>query len=374
MGCFCATAMEPLASQLSRLQEPAETAVEPEDARKVTAVSDWLAARTLPAEPWRPDPAWQDLRLPTPLLPPCALATISGLAHLRAQALSQFGTDLLDPAQADAFTRIVATMNDRFRRQPPQRVDAREWTKLAAQNDAADRVAKALKDSLLKPSEEQLEEYNEPGGVPIRQWGDLLRPLRRLAPLIAAARQLDADVADPAQLADALRRLSRLTLPPLEAPEQMQELGSALSAVQRLRSSLRENPLERGLAHARARVRWKLEAVEQALARTLPVEQDGVEHLLTKLPRLPVTPTTLATADVVQAAQQADKLAALAWKVPEQLPLVYTGLTTCALVEHLKDALGTSPVQARPCDSHCDATALLRAAKLGAAKVPAVAA
>jgi hypothetical protein len=265
-------------------------------------------------------------------------------------------------------------MNDRFRRQPPQRVDAREWMKLAAQNDAADRVARALKDSLLKPSAEQFEDYNEPGGVPIRQWGGLLRPLRRLAPLIAAARQLDADVVDPAQLADALRQLSRLKLPPLEAPEQIQELGSALSAVQRLRSSLRENPLERGLAHTRERVRWKLEAVEQALARTVPVEHDGVEHLLTRLPRLPVTPTTLATAAVVQAAEQADKLAALAWKVPEQLPLVYTGLTTCALVEHLKDALGTSPVQARPCDSHCDATALLRAAKLGAAKVPAVAA
>jgi hypothetical protein len=369
MGCFCATAMEPLASQLSRLREPAETAVEPGAAQKVTAVSDWLAARTLPADPWRPDPAWQDLRLPTPLLPPGALATISGLAHLRAQALSQFGTDLLDPAQADGFTRIIATMNDRFRRQPLQRVDAREWMKLAAQNDAADRVAKTLKDSLLKPSPEQLEAYNEPGGVPIRQWGDLLRPLRRLAPLIAAARQLDADVTDPAQLADALRRLSRLKLPRLEAPEQMQELSSALSAVQRLRSSLRENPLEQGLAHARTRVHRKLEAVEQALVRTLPVEQDGIEHLLTKLPRLPVTPTTLATAAVVQAAQQAEKLAALAWKVPAQLPLVYTGLTTCALVEHLKDALGTSPVRARPCDPHCDAAALLRTAK-----VPAVAA
>jgi hypothetical protein len=252
MGCFCATAMEPLASQLARLREPAETAVEPGAAQKVTAVSDWRAARTLPAEPWQPDPAWQDLQLPTPLLPPGALATISGLAHLRAQALSQFGTDLLDPAQADGFTRIIATMNDRFRRQPLQRVDAREWMKLAAQNDAADRVAKALKDSLLKPSPEQLEEYNEPGGVPIRQWGDLLRPLRRLAPLIAAARQFDADVTDPAQLADALCRLSRLKLPRLEAPEQMQELSSAISAVQRLRSSLRENPLERGIAHARA--------------------------------------------------------------------------------------------------------------------------
>jgi len=363
MGCFCRKAMAPLAMQLARLHEPAEaeTAAEPGDARKVAAVSDWLAARALPAEPWRPDPAWHRLRLPTPQLTPGALATIAGLAHLRAQALSQCGTDLLVPARADAFKRIVATMNERFRRQPPPRVDARAWTQLATLNDAADRVAKALKDKLLTPSPELHEAYNAPGGMPMQVWGSLLRPLHWLAPLIAAARQLDADVTDPAQFADALRRLNHLKLPPLEAPEHMHELSSALSAVQRLRSSLQEDPLEHGLAHARELVRRRVAAVARALARTHPAEEDDVEHLLTKLPRLPVTPTTLATAAVVQAAQQAEKLAALAWKVPEHLPLVHTGLTTCTFIERLKDALGTSPVRASPCDSGCDAAALLRA-------------
>ena len=376
MGCFCRMTMTPLASELSKLRKaaPAETdKTEPDKAEqaateKVTALADWLAARGLPAAPWKPDPAWRALRLPTPQMSPAALTTISGLTHLRAEALRQCGTDLLDPTQAEAFRRVVATMNERFRKQPPPPVDPRDWTQLARQNDTADRLAQAMKEGLLKPTPQQQQEYNEPAGVPMREWGGLLRPLRQLAPLIAAARQLDADEEDPAQLAEGLRKLSRVKLPPLAEPERMEELGRVLSAAQRLRTSLGEDTLEQGLAAVRERVRKKVAALARALERDYPGAADEpVEHMLARLPKLAVTPTPLATPAVVEAARKMEKLAAVTWKVPEDMPLVREGLATSRLIEHMKTALGNSPVRATPCGSQCDAAALLRAANMATA-------
>lgn len=365
MGCFCRLTMAPLAAQLEKLSQgtPPEdtpvaepTAAQQQAANKVAAVSNWLAARGLPAAPWRPDPAWRQVQLPTPKMTPGALATISGLLHLRAQALSQAGTDLLDPGQAEAFRRVIATMNQRLRQAPPPDVDTQQFTSLAQQNDDADQVAEALKSGLLEPSPENDGLYNSPAGVPMRDWGGLLRPLRQLAPLIAAVRHLGADEEDPEPLADALRKLARVKLPKLEQPERLRQLVRALSARQRLQDSLGDALLQKGPAAMLQKIQQKQAALAQALGEETP------EQVVRKLPRRAVTPTTLATPAVVQAAQRMQKLAAVTWKVPENLPLVDEGLAACHAIGQIARALASSPIRPAPCGSQCDAAALLRAA------------
>src|SRR5208282_4292260 len=78
------------------------------------ALSAYLNAAGLPAEPWLPEPSWLSLPLPQQQLSLQAVATISAMAALRAQVLAQFGIDLLIPGQAMAMARIVATMNARL--------------------------------------------------------------------------------------------------------------------------------------------------------------------------------------------------------------------------------------------------------------------
>jgi hypothetical protein len=376
MGCFCRLTMAPLAAQLEKLRHVAarpahgehpgaahEQARHQKAASKVASVAEWLAARGLPEAPWRPDPAWKQLRLPTPQLSPGALSTISGLLYLRAQAQSLLGTDLLEPAQAEAFKRVIATMNERFRRTPPPEVDTHELTSLAQQNDEADQVAKALKDGVLKHAPETDELYNTPAGTPMRDWGGLLRPLRQLAPLIAATRHLDLDPDDLDPLADALRRLSRIKLPKLAEPERLEQVVRALSAQRRLRKSLGDELLKQGPEAVREKIRKK----QAALAKLLGSEDETPEQVLQKLPKRAVTPTRLATEAVVQAARRMEKLAAVTWKVPENLPLVHDGLTVCHAIEQLTDALGALPVRPTPCGAQCDAAALLRAANAVAA-------
>lgn len=403
MGCLCRMAMAQLASELEKLglvpgatptpagigapgplglpSLPAMAGATPASgggvsvsaalsadlaAAKIAAVADWLAARGLPAAPWQPDPAWRTLQLPTPRLSASAVATISGLVQLRASAQQQLGIDPLQAAQADALRRIIATLNQRLAAMPPLTPAARAWITLARENDQADMVALALRENTFSASAELTAAFNEPGGVPMREWGPLLRPLRLLAPLLAAARQLGGDGTETATLAESLRVLARLSLPPLAQPARMAELAQALAAIQRLRDSLGADVLRQGLAAARAALQRKQMELAQILARNAPPGETP-EQLLLRLPRRAVVPTSLATPAVVAAAQGMAQLAAVSWSVPENLPQVGTGLAALHLVAQLQLTLGSSPVRAAPCGSQCDAAALLRAANAAAA-------
>ena len=123
MGCFCKSAMAPLRDALSSLNTAApgsstgntaasgssvsNTAAPGSSARNIAAsgrpagaedvrkLSVWLGARGLPAPPWKPDPAWQHAELPRQAVPAETMTTLLAIANLRAQALTQFGLDLL---------------------------------------------------------------------------------------------------------------------------------------------------------------------------------------------------------------------------------------------------------------------------------------
>jgi hypothetical protein len=374
MGCFCRASAASLALQLPALDVSAS--LDLPGASLAMGLSAWLSARGLPAAPWQPDPAWLTLALPMPRLSVSAIATISALAQMRAQVLAQFGIDLLIPSQVNAFARIVASMNARLAVQlgAAAAIDPLGWVQLANLNAAIDQIQVALKAGLLVPvpSASLMLSLTMPGGSPIGQWGALLRPLRLLAPLIAASLQVNVGIAATAQFALALKALAQIKLPALAAPDLMASLSAALSATASLQASLGISPLALGLPAVQVQVQAKLTALLAVLSARfgLNLRLSGptaasvlaalLADLLALLPKLPVAPGTLATAEVVQLAMQAQALAALDWQVPS-LPAIQIGLSTATLAVQMQASLGIQAVLPAPCGSGCDAASLLRA-------------
>jgi len=338
------------------------------------AVAQWLAARDLPAKPWTPDPAWVEKPLPQTQMGPREVATISALAQLRAQAQAQFGLDLLQPTQAHAFSRIVATMNARLATLASQPAVAnfspKPWVRLASLNSAVDRVNAAMQSGALKPTPAQLSALTHPGAQPMSHWTPLVTQLRRLAPLVAASHQLKTSTTDPSQLAAALKTLSQLSVPaPAAAAQQvMASLTAGLSAVDRLQTSLGVKPTQVGYHAVATMVRAKLNAMLRQVAEQTGTPLQGAQpetveaQIMARLPQIPPQPGSLATPEAVQAAQSAPALAGLTWKVPPSLPATANGLPACSFIASVQQTLGAASVQARPCASGCDAARLMQQA------------
>ena len=375
MGCFCHQSVAALQQKLQRLEstEPAGSTSgsdaagtsprEAQQAQEVATAASALTTRGLPAPPWQPDPKWLDHELPTPQLAPEALATITALATLRHQAQTALGSDPLEPEQAKPLKRMVATMNQRLTdlAKAPPPPDPAPWHRLAAQSEAADTVQEAAKSGLLDPSPEQVEAYSQPAGRPMKQWLALLRNVRALAPLIAAANQMGQSLEDPQtltqRLADAVRKMRGLDLPPPVQSAQAARLMSLMSANARLRQSLGVDPTEAGYAAVQKAVAAKTAAAATML-RQIRAKQKQPP------PNLPYCPTLLATPDVIKAATSdgGRQLAALGWKVPpaSTLPALQSGLQASTLAKQMAAVLGGSPVRQAPCGQGCDAARIMR--------------
>ena len=154
----------------------------------------------------------------------------------------------------------------------------------------------------------------------------------------------------------------------------MASLGAALAATAALQASLGLAPLQAGLPEVRVRVHAKLDTLLTALSNRLghdltaarqsqgpAPEQPPLVRMMAQLPKLPVVPSSLATADVVRLAVQAQPLASLNWQVPANLPVVQIGLATCTLAAQMQVALGVQAVLPAPCRSGCDAARLMGA-------------
>jgi hypothetical protein len=364
MGCFCHATLGPLRLALPQLNVSATLGMP--GANVALGLSAWLSAHGMPAAPWQPDPAWLGLPLPRLQLSMRAVATISALAQLRAQVLAQFGLDLLNPAHATAFARIVATLNARLSALAVP-FNPAAWLALANLNAAIDQINLALQAGLLPPSANMMLALGVPGGIPMARWSSLLALLRALAPMLAATTQLNVSLTETAQLSAALRMLARLALPPLAAPQLLASLSAALSAVAQLQASLGVNPLALGFPAMTLRVQARLAALLPVLSARFGVAMppgnllaELLAALLALLPPLPVVPT-YATSAVVQAAMQAQALASLNWQVPAMLPAIAIGLPVCNFAAQLNAALAVSAVLPAPCASGCDAARLMRA-------------
>ena len=411
MGCFCRHSVEQLQEKLRQLDhsapdssrtapasapatttaasasgagQAAETAAASQDARHVAAAADALASRALPDEPWQPNPAWRAITLPTPQLPPESLATISALATLRAQSQAAFGLDPLQPEQAKQLARVVATLNERLKQMAASAPlpDPTPWHHLAAESEAADTVQQAAKAGLLNPSPATIAAYSHPAGVPMQHWLPLLRQVRALAPAIAAAKLLDEPLTDPQslapRLAEAVRKLRSLDLPPPAESAQAAHLMSVLSATTRLQKSLGIDPTQAGYTAVRQAVAEKTRAAAAVLTRAQSSQgqsasssAQAASHGAAKTAAqaaasIPYCPTRFAPPAVIEAAQSegARALAAIGWKVPPagSLPALQSGLPTTTLAAQIKAVLGVSAVRPTPCGQDCDAARLMRAA------------
>jgi hypothetical protein len=367
MGCFCHGSLAPLSAMLPKLDVSVQAGMPGADV--ALGVSAWLSARGLPALPWQPDPSWLSLALPQLRLSASAVATISAAASLRAQVLAQFGIDLLVPGQARAFARIVATLNARLQVLARIGVNPAGWLGLATLNGAVDQVQVALQAGLLAPSASLMAQLTLPGGIPVAQWVGFLAQLQALAPMVAAMAQLGVSVSETAQLAAALRVMARLSLPALQLPQLAASLTAALSAVAQLQASLGVSPLQLGFPAVQLRVQAKLALLLPALQARLGLNLgagggaggDLLAALLALLPQVPVVPTSFAVSAVVQAAVQAQAVAALDWQVPASLPAVGIGLPVCALAAQVSAAFGVNAVLPSPCGSGCDAARAMAA-------------
>jgi hypothetical protein len=369
MACFCLQTMSALLPALQQAAEavpppepeapaaPAEPG-EPQQPAPVRDIANWLAARGLPAAPWAPAPDWLQQPVPVPVLEMPAMTTLLGLAQL-GQLLTASAIDPL--AQPVALTRLVATLNARLPALEPP--DPTPWQALAAQNAAADQVREALDLGLFDLPPDLVQAYAEPAGQPMRQWLPFLRRIRALAPLIAVPLQFDLDPEEPelpAQLAQRLKPLRSLTLPPVADLPKVLSLTSLFSAVAQLQESLGVDPLQSGLAAVRDQVQAKIAALP-------PVPP------LDALPSpavLPYCPTRFAPLAVVTAALAPgmQTLAAARWQVPPPaaLPALQTGMPVLALITQLGRVLPRPPAQLSPCRTGCDAGRIMRALETAA--------
>jgi hypothetical protein len=360
MACFCLQTMStllPALQQASKVPLPEPEEPHPELAQGQTPaplrdVANWLTARGLPAPPWAPNPDWlqQPVPVPVPVLEPPAMATLLGLAQL-GQMLTASGIDPV--AQPMALTRLVATLNARLPDLDPP--DPVPWQELAALNHAADQVREAVEQGLLNPSPELVQAYAEPAGQPMRRWLPFLRQIRALVPLIAVPLQFGLDPEEPelpAQLAQRLKPLRSLTLPPVADLPKILSLTSLFSAVAQLQESLGADPLEVGLATVRDQVQSKIAALPP-----LPQLDDLPSPAV-----LPYCPTRFAPRAVVAAALAPgmQTLAATNWQVPAALPAL-TGLPVLSFITQLRRVLPQPPVQLSPCRTGCDSARIMRA-------------
>ena len=367
MVCFCHHTASRLQLILPQLSVDLNVSLDIALAVEVRAIASWLASFGLPAAPWQPDEAWLDIELPTLSLSASAMATISAFAQLRADVLAQFGIDLLIPGQANAFIRLVATLNARLSAMLSLdaslglslAVTANAWVKLSAILTATAQVEAALALGLF-PTPPAL-------GPPLSQWRPFLVRLRALLPLIAASIQLGLDLtADiSVQLAAMLRVMLRIQLPTLSLPSLTlsASLTAAFSAVAQLRLSLGIDPIEIGLPAVQLMVAERVSVTARLVESSLGISLSMLLELLLQLPRLEFCATLMAPPEVVRVAMSinATALASINWQVPvtASLPVLSVGLPLISLTAQLKAALGLS-ASLTPCGSSCDAAALLR--------------
>jgi hypothetical protein len=383
MVCFCKQSLSSLPlEQLAAGEQPGPAQpsgqtggpqtgtapLQPADAPPGTPMSaaqqqlaGWMAGHGLPAAPWQPDPAWQEIPLPTLSLSASALATLSAFAQLRVDALA-LGIDVLAPGQGTALIRLAATVAARLQSVAAQPgmagFNPATWTQLSSDLTAADQVQQAQRLGLLPTF---------PQGAPLAPWRPFLFRLRALLPLIALSSQLGIglDAHFVARLAAALRVMRQIPMPALTLPPLASSLTAGLSAVARLGEALGVDPLAAGAPAVRQMVQERVAAAEAAVAQSCGGAT--VAEVVQALPQRDYCPTLMAPPAVVQAAVALTapevNLASLNWQVPSvaQLPVLSVGLPAVAFATQLKAALGVS-MAASPCGGQCDAAALQAAA------------
>lgn len=358
MGCFCQETVRALRPDHALEQpkdqskdQPAPT--DPDDV--IPAVSDWLAARWLPAPAWEPDPEWIETELPDPPMEPAALSVIIGMIQAQQACETHMAVDATDPDQVSKLARIVGTLNRRMDDLAWIEEDATPWQSLAARNDQIDTVRAAVEQGVFAPPPDEKE-------PPFAPWRPLFAKLKALAPLVAVAQLLKLDFSEtaaPDRLAEKVRALRQVKLPKLENPMRVMRVIARAQAITRLRDSLGADPLEHPWARLEAAVERKAAAVAERLPENLRVQQGKPIGLAPRQPN----PSQIINADMLRLAEKIspEALTRLQWRVPsyDQIDLLTTAAPVATLAR-LMHVMGQNPIRATPCGRDCDAGAVAR--------------
>ena len=235
------------------------------------------------------------------------------------------------------------------------KADEQPWEELATLNDQVDTVRRAVSANLLEP-----EPQPEP---PLGPWRATVAQVKALAPLVGLFRLEALDPADPAsvdRLADTVRRLRQVRLPPLADVNGVMRAVGRADAVARLRDSLGVDPRTQPFERVRAAVQRRADKVAELLPDTVRLH-DGV---LSGMPERQPNPGLLVNAPTVRDAMALTPatLSRLRWQVPDwqDLPLLTSALPVAALARALGRA-GPNPVRQSPCGPGCDAADAARA-------------
>lgn len=357
MGCFCRDFAEGLQDETEEQPTSTQEAQEDPAAALVSEAGNWLAARWLPAPPWTMDEEWAEHEWPDPPVPPAALGVLLGLVSARHACQDALGVDPAEPAEVSRLTRIVGTLNRRTEALRALDRDARPWEELAALDGQASAVQQAAAQGVFQPRDDPAEQED------VRAWRTLLVKVKALAPLVAIVQLEQLDLTEPEavdELAETVRALRRVELPPLEDAPLLLRLIARTSAAARLQDSLGVDPRRLPFKRVRETVARRVEAA----AKLLPEEAKVQDGRLTGMPLLQPNPSSLLNAPTVEEARKLtpEVLDRLRWQVPpyQDLPLLTVGATVAALVGGLS-RLGTNPVRQSPCGRECDAAAVLSA-------------
>ena len=350
MGCFCAQAVEAMARDDQPNTAVEDNAQDLDQDPVMPAIHEWLSSRLLPARAWEPDPDWMDVDLPDPPMPPEALGVLVNLVQTYRTTQDELQLDLTDPEAASKLTRIVATLN---RRTPilEALADDRPWEQVALYNDQIEAVHDAVVNNVIGNAQEVADT------PPVSPWRPLIRKLRALAPLVAVAGLTEIDPADTDALAQLVRKLRAVALPPLEDPVLVLRTISRLSAVARLRSSFGADPRTVPFERVKRALERKAAAVQAMLPENIRMEDGN----LVGMPLHEANPSQLVNADIIEQAQKIvpDQMR---WQPPprDELDLLTVAAPVLALTRAMT-AIGPSPIRTSPCGHTCDAGAVGRA-------------
>jgi hypothetical protein len=350
MGCFCKQAVDEMLRKQRARPKPADAQERPEPTpaeELVAAASQWLSNRWLPEVPWEPDPEWMDDELPPPPLPPESLGVLTALIQAGQACTEVMEVDPAEPQQLRRLARVIGTLNRRSAALAELVEDDEVWGRLAAQNSQADAVLATLPE-VFDPEQPD-------SSPPLGPWRQLISQVKAIAPWVAVGQMLDLDLADPeavSEIAEQVRKLRAVTLPPLEQPLVVHRMIARASSQDRLRRSLGIDPDDQPVEEVEALVRDKVDRAAESLPPALRAGPEGLEGAPVRGPN----PSQLVNPAVMEAARKIQPQT-LPWKVPtyDQLPLLGSGAPVLSLVR----LLGPRIIRASPCAGTCDAAAAL---------------
>ena len=283
-----------------------------------------------------------------------ALASITAVAQLRAQAMASLGIDLTADAGVTALARLTATLDARMSAIASLNLNLDAWIQLASVNAVALDLT-AIFEACLSASASAA--FNVVMVPP--SWGG--SNLTLISALLTLSAQLDVslDAEFMASLQVTASAIARAMADVSLDVAAAASLTAGFSAVAQLGASLGVNPLQAGLPAVRARVAANFSAMA-SLAAQLGFDLSLGVPSLPALPSIPGLSAAVTASLTVQLQAAASISAALSAAASVEMDLSVSAMVAASLSVSLSAALGINVALPAPCGM-CDLPAIMAA-------------